>query len=495
MSARAWIVAPVAVALLLHAHEARGGGVVTAFQQGKPLPPEVLADVQLKSVVAEFLDPDRTALGKEIAYLVWREILTSISDQKGAGVIIARAPGETRLTDLLQADYHQAAVAVAESQKARMAVWGAVGEEGGRLLVDTYLSMVGDTQSAELAVKLLWGLPGQLKDSGFSTRLSRTRFNFPRVSTTREALFVRPLTAQGKSSIRERPVDGPVIGSVADGELLQAEGMQGGWFRVRMKDGRQGFIDSWKVYVPPTQVEALRDPGKSDLGLRSGIEANAPVVARVPPATMLPVLQSRYVAGRGLWYRVRASQGEGWVPATAVLARFSFPVVHFVAGLYRYQLGRYDDAAREFEEYVRADGVAADPPSLSSAFQMLAASRLMAGQFEGGMGLGATFKPVDQYIALAARTTPFDPSVYSLAAMATIARRMSIEAALPDLQRALDLDSENADAKGILRRMTALLEPVPGVPASMAESAMRAGGGPAVRAKLEALNKRYGDVK
>ncbi|MEI6226961.1 MAG: SH3 domain-containing protein [Deltaproteobacteria bacterium] len=485
----------MAVALLFKAQAVRAGGVVTAFQQGKPLPKEVLTDVQLKSVVAEFLDPDRTELGREIAYVVWREILTAISDQKGAGVIIARAPEGVRLTDLLQADYHQAAIKVAESQRARMAVWGAVDEEGGRLLVDTYLSMVGDTRSAELAVKLLWGLPGDLKDSGFTTRLSRTAFNFPRVSTTREALFVRPLTAQGKSSIRDRPVDGAVIGSVADGDLLQADGMKGGWFRIRMKDGRQGFVDAWKVYVPPTQVEALRDPGGGDLKLRGGIEANAQVVSRVPPASLLAVLQSRYTPGRGLWYRVRAPQGEGWVPATAVLARFSFPVVHFVAGLYRYQLGRYGDAAREFEEYVRSDGVAADPASLSSAYQMLAASRLMTGSFWGGSGAGATFKSVDEYIALAARTTPFDPSVHSLAAVATIARTMSIGQALPSLERALELDSENADARALLRRMVVLLSPAPAGPISMAESLVRSEGTPALRAKLDALDKRYGDMK
>ena len=51
--------------------------------------PEVLAHVPLKAVIAEFLDPMDTGLGKSLGYLIWRETLTAISDQAGAGVIMA----------------------------------------------------------------------------------------------------------------------------------------------------------------------------------------------------------------------------------------------------------------------------------------------------------------------------------------------------------------------------------------------------------------------
>lgn len=438
------------------------GEAITAFQPGKPLPPEALRHVQVKAVVAEFLDPDRTSLGKEVSYLVWREILTAISDQSGAGVIIAHPPGQERLVDLLQRDYHEAAIAIAASQKARTAVWGAVSEDGDQVFVDTYLSLVGETPREELALRLHWGDPGRLKDvkdTGFAARLSRTRFNYPRVTTTREALFVRPLIAQGKAAIRAQLGAGATLATVAAGDLLQAVGMQGSWFRVRLASGREGWIDSWNVHVPPRVVDArVSQPLRS----APGSKANA-ATAQVAEGSALAVLQSRYVTGQGLWYRVSTAQAQGWVPATQVYTRFSFPVVHFVAGLYRYQLGRYEDAVREFEQYTRADGVQADAPSLSSAYQMLGASHLMAGSARGAAE-AVDSQRLNRAFDMAAKTTPFDPSVYTLRAVATLATRKSIYAALPDLAHALELDADNADARGVLARMRSITG-TPGDPA------------------------------
>jgi hypothetical protein len=116
---KARIAALLAVTILAAAPAVLAGGVVTAFQPGTP-PPEALPHLQVKAVVAEFLDPDKTELGKEIGYLIWREILTAISDQKGAGVIIAHPPGNQRLVDMIQQNYHQAALQIAESQKASL---------------------------------------------------------------------------------------------------------------------------------------------------------------------------------------------------------------------------------------------------------------------------------------------------------------------------------------------------------------------------------------
>lgn len=442
----------LAVALALAAPLALAGEAITAFQQGTPPPPEALKHVPVKALVAEFLDPDKSELGKEIAYLVWREILTAISDQKGAGVIIAHPPGKERLVDLLQRNYHESAIEIAASQNARMALWGAIGAAEERVFVDTYLSLVGATRREELALRLFWGQPGaKLNDTGFAARLSRTRFNFPRVVTTRGALFERPLTAQGKAAVRAQPGAGATLATVAEGDSLQADGMQGSWFRVQLPGGRHGWVDSWNVHLPPRQVDA-----RGDLVLRDSANPKAAAGAKVPANARLTVLQSRYYAGRGLWYRVRAPGGEGWVAATQVYTRFSFPVVHFVAGLYRYQLGRYDDAVREFEQYVRADGVESDPPSLSSAYQMLGASLLMAGSARGAAE-SANVPQLNRAFELAARTTPYDPAVYSLRAISTLATRKSVDAALPDVRRALELDSDHEDARGILARMNRVL--------------------------------------
>jgi SH3-like domain-containing protein len=433
---------PVAAAL----HTALAGEAITAFQQGKPLPAEALQHTPVKGVIAEFLDPDKLAVGKEISYLLWREMLTAISDQSGAGVIIAHPPGQERLVDLIQRDYHEAAIAIAQSQKARMAVWGVVGGDESLIFADTYLSMVGEAQSAELALRLYWGYewgsPETPRDSGFAARLWRTRFNFPRTLIARDMLFRRPLTAQVKAAVRERPGAGATLATAAQGDPLQAEDMQGSWFRVRLADGRAGWIDSGSVYAPPRYVDA-----RDDAPLRAAQKQSAAASAFVQKGTRLEVLQMRFVASEGLWYRVSAPQGEGWIPAWAVWKHFTFPVVHFAAGLYRYQLGRYAESADEFEEYVHTDGVEADAPSLSSAYQMLAASHLMRH----------SKNQASQALAAAARATPFDPGIYTLRALSMLVDPGTLGGALPELQHALELDADSADARGILAGLGGLL--------------------------------------
>jgi tetratricopeptide (TPR) repeat protein len=173
----------------------------------------------------------------------------------------------------------------------------------------------------------------------------------------------------------------------------------------------------------------------------------------LPGGTRMTVRASQFIEKSGLWYEVSVGERRGWITAWEVSARYSFPVVHFVAGLYRYQLGRYLDAAREFEQYARADGVEADAASLSSAYQMLAASRMMAASATGELSKDATVREVNLALDQAQKTTPYDPGVFTLRAVTTLATRNSLDAALPHLNRALELDSENTDARRVLLRM------------------------------------------
>ena len=66
---------------------------------------------------------------------MWRQVLQSISNLGGAGVILAhdrrnimaeRLSGRDYL-DYLQSDYHEAAMAVAQFLDAQMSIWGVVG--------------------------------------------------------------------------------------------------------------------------------------------------------------------------------------------------------------------------------------------------------------------------------------------------------------------------------------------------------------------------------
>lgn len=428
------------------------GETLPTFQPGKPLPPEVLRNVAVKAVVAEFLDPDEVGLGKEAGFLLWREILLAISDQSGAGVILAYPPGRERLTELLARDYHDAALRIAASQKARMAVWGAITEDEGKLLLDTYLSLVGEMPREELALRLTF----DARDSGFVARLSRTNFNLPRVVTTRAALFERPLTVQvATAQVRERPNAGAVRATLAAEAPLRAIDMQADWFRVRLPDGREGWIDCRQVRVPPPQLQARQSVVLRASAGATSVPGGAPVTAgaALPAGTRMTVLASRYVDRSGMWYEIEANERRGWVPAWQVYARYSWPVVHFVAGLYRYQLGRYADAAREFEQYTLLDGVDADPPSLSSAYQLLAASRVMAASASYRLATEDTARETDRALDQAQKTTPYDPGVFNLRAVTALATRSSLEAALPHVARALELDVDNRDARLILQRM------------------------------------------
>lgn len=483
------IVALLAAIALASARGVLAGGAVTTFQPGK-LPPEALPHLQVKAVVAEFLDPDKTELGKEIGYLIWREILTAISDQKGAGV--THPPGNQRLVDMIQQNYHQAALQIAESQKARMAVWGSVSELDGRLALDSYLSLVGEVVREELALRLNWAASPNAKpnDTQMSARITRTRFNFPRVWRTREQLFVRPLLVQVHTTIRQEPSkDGKVLARARVNESLQSEGMKGEWFRVRTRGGATGYVNAWDVYVPPRHVSAL---GKE--AVRAQPASNAKPIATTGPAASYPVKGSTYIENVGLWYQIETPSGTGWVRAFQMRTQFSLPVVHFATGLYRYQLGRFNDAAREFEQFTRIDGVQEDPASLSTAYQLLGASQLM-GVSKSRKSL-ENFDLHDRALTQAISVTPYDPGAYALRAVATLATKQSVSAALPDVQKALQYDPSNRDARITLDRLRAFS--VPGGPAKgdpppqlFREDFMRR---PALRHEVEALSGRYSRV-
>ena len=144
MSRRSWLAAICLVGALCapaHAGERVMAEFFDASEGRNQRTPEVLPHVPLKAIVAEFLDPLDVGLGKSLSYLVWRETLTAISDQAGAGVILAEAPPGERLVDMLERDYHLAAERIARHQHGRMALWGAVEPEGDALIIEPYLSI------------------------------------------------------------------------------------------------------------------------------------------------------------------------------------------------------------------------------------------------------------------------------------------------------------------------------------------------------------------
>jgi hypothetical protein len=422
-------------------------GEVIAFQPGQPST-AVLQHTKLRAVIAEFLAPANTGIGKSLGYLVWREILTAISDQAGAGVILAHTPGSSRLVDLLQENYHEAALKVAREQTARMALWGAVLEENGHVLTSVYLSILPEAQDTELMLRIVSEPPLGVD---LAAEIPRTRFNFPIVETRRELLFKRRVVARKNAVVRAIPAaNGRSLAQPVAGTVLDTEDMEQGWFKLRLTDRSTGYINSSAVDVPPPRVEVT----VNNVELRASPSPRA-VGTRVNLSGSYPVLNMRYIGGSGLWYEIDASSAHGWLPAGLVRPRFSLPAVHFVAGLYRYQLGRYDDAQREFTQYLGASSVEADNTSLATAYQLLGASQLAGINLLKSMAHKNLDKSIDAF-SRAVDLTPYDPAAYNLRALSLLMRRGRLREALSDLEKAIKLDPDNARARTLISALMLL---------------------------------------
>lgn len=424
----------VGLALLLLTATAHAGEVIRFEPGAKPRANVVLANVPVKGLVTEFLDPGNTGIGKSLGYLMWREVLTAISDQAGAGVILARAPADRRLTDLLERQYHDAAVRIATEQGTAMAAWGAVNAEGHDLFVSTYLSLLPSVAALQLKLRLTGTPP---LPPGLEAEITRTNFNFPVVETTRAQLFERRVVIRkATSAYRTAASSRDVVRTLAEGTAVDAIDMEGSWFKLRLPDGKVGYVENAVVDVPPRTVEAS--------GVRTTLVSapGAPGGRTVALDGSYRVLSMRYA--NGLWYQLDAGGTRGWMRASLVRPRFSLPIVHFMAGLYRYQFKKYDDARREFGQYVSAPGSAADNATMATAYQLRGASAVLARSSVDQTDPAA----VDDF-SRAVAATPYDPAAYSLRALSTIAVRKQAAGALADLQQALQLDPANVPAARI----------------------------------------------
>jgi hypothetical protein len=420
-----------------------GDVVVGSFAPGKAPGVEHLAHVEVKGLVAEFLDPGDTGLGKSVAYLLWREILTAISDQAGAGVILAHPPDNRRLTDMLRNDYHRAAVEIARSQRARLVLWGAVNESKDKIYVQNFLTLLPELIQDDLHLTLrLMGRPEQ----SFSVEIPRTRYNLAVVETSRPQLFERVLIARSSASVYERPGGGSrEVKRVAAGEALRSVDMEGAWFKVRFKDGSTGWIENTQVEVPPRAVYA------DSRGVNVRHEpAGATALGTVNLRGIYQVLDSRFVPGKGSWYRLDLPGGPGWIAAFLVEPLFSLPAVQFTAGLYRYQCRNFAEAHKAFAAYLRRTSGAGERVNLAAAYQLYGASTLMLKSISPDdfrRGIDAMDK--------ASLLTPFDPAVYNLRALTRVAATLKATDALNDLEEALKLDRFNAQSQSLLAAFAA----------------------------------------
>lgn len=420
--------------------------IIYEFKPGAPAAREVLAHVKVKGLVAELLDTADTGLGKSLGYLLWREVLTAISDQAGAGVILARPPGERRLTDLLKANYHQAALEIAEQQQARMLLWGAVDAAEDSVFISSYLTLMPDMIGADLALSL------DIEGTTFSAGNPRSRFNFTPVEVSRKDLFSRSVVTRTSVRIWTEPhAEAPAGPRIPKNTALTAVDMQGPWFKVQLPTDGIGYVHQGSIALPPLSITA-----DSAVNVRSGPGTDSGRRFRIAPGDRFPVLDMRYREGHGTWYRIERNGEPGWVAAWVVRPRYSLPGVMFVAGLYRFQSRNYDEAARSFEIFLRNAESTESNVIRAAAFQLLGASRLAGKKFEGARGFDALahLSTFDQ----AVRLTPYDPAARNLRALGHLASG-SLSDALTDLETSLELNRFNDTTYQLLDTLSALSQP------------------------------------
>ena len=437
----------VLLALLLGVCQARAGEIVVyEFKPGAQMAREVLEHVKVKGLVAELLDPADTGLGKSLGYLLWREVLTAISDQKGAGVILARLPGEKRLTDLLKENYHQAALEIAEQQQARMLLWGAVNAAENTVYLSSYLTLIPEIIGADLALSL------DIEGTNLSAANPRTRFNFAPATMERDGLFRRAVVTRAKVQPRREPQDDTPSGpTIAAGTALAALDMQGPWFRVRLPGGGAGYVNQSQVAVPPLRITA-----DDRVNVRTHPGTDSPKRYPIGAGESFPVLDMRYRQGHGTWYRIERNGESGWVASWVVRPHYTIPAIMLVAGLYRYQSKNYDEAVRSFKIFLRNTEAAESNVNRAVAYQLLGAAQLAGKQFEGPRSFDTStyLAPFNE----AVRLTPHDPAARNLRALGSLAG-WSLPAAVKDLEKSLELDRFNESSYRLLEDLSRMLDP------------------------------------
>lgn len=426
--------------VLIFSPPAPAGEIITFINNDKGERMLVIPKASLRALIAEFLDPAGTGIGQSLGYLMWRETLTAISDQSGAGVILARAPEGQNLTELIGDRYHLAAKEIAVFQKAAMMLWGAVIENpGGDLTINTHLTLLPDALKTDGLV-LRYSVRRQPGD-GLKAAITRTKFNFSAVTRNRKDLFDRKIITRSTSNIREEPARrSKVIRQVKNGAVLQSVDMVGPWFKVRMGRERTGYIHTSQINLPPRTIEI----DKQNINLRSGPGTNHSVVRNTSLKGSFPVLDMRYVDRRGLWYSFDYRGQPVWIYATLVKPRYSLPAVHFLAGLYRYYAGRFNNAATEFEQFVSHQDDRINV-NLATGYQLLGASTVMGKSLALSRvkGIAAFNKAVS--------LTPYDPTAYNLRALANVALENNVALAAQDLKKSRELDKNNKGAAVLTR--------------------------------------------
>lgn len=415
----------------------------------------VLQHVQFKSVITEFVDPQNTGIGHSLSRLMWRELLSSIGNVAGAGVILAhdksdemrRAFDGRTYQEYLETDYHLAATQIAKSLKVQMSLWGVVLEQDSGIFIQPFLTILPNQTDPWTRLRI--------SNEGFelTVPLAHDRLNFAPVETDRSRLFTRRFATRCALSAgcpRGVPLRGgpsnqtPIVGYVPEGRSIQVRDMTEQWFRVQTQSGETAFLN---IYHAEITSRTVHTRARRNVNIRPSPDGSRSL-GKVDLSGSYDVIDVGTDGKKRIWYRIAAGGREGWVAGWLFKSNFTFPMIHFVEGLYRYARHDFNGSIAALQRFV-VRGTRESNVTLAAAHQFLAAARLARS---GQNPLGAQRAALHNLDA-AATLTPFDPRAYALRSLANLVSARTTEKGILDLQRALELDFRSDAAKGLLRNL------------------------------------------
>ncbi|MGY6410461.1 MAG: SH3 domain-containing protein [Alkalilacustris sp.] len=419
----------------------------------------VLQHVEFKSVVAEFVWPAPGGLGHSLSRYLWREVLDSVFDLRGAGVILAhdreqdmrRALDGRDPREFLETHYHDAALAITRAMEAQMGLWGVVLADGAdSVFIQTYLTLLPGEEETWTRLRLGSTTPGT--QEALSVDIARGRLAFAPARADRATLFARRFATRcalrggcpGGVPLRAMPSnDAPIRLRVPEHSSVAVEDMVEQWMRVRLPDGEAAWINIYHVHVTPP---AIHTPGRR-VNLRTA--PGGEILAVTDFAGSYAVQDVTLEREGRRWFRIDSDAGEGWVAGWLFEPDYLFPMVHLVEGLYRYARHDFTRAARAFERFIERGAETESNVTLAAAHRFLAAARLAA---DPSGGPRAALQALDDLDA-AATLTPFDPNLRLMRALVSFGVLGGFGDGLADLAVALDLDDRHPATRAFLEEV------------------------------------------
>lgn len=417
----------------------------------------VLEHVDFKSVVMEFVDAQNSGLGHTLSRLLWREIRESTSDLQSTGVIFAydkydeitKALQGKDYRDFLNAEYHNAAMRIATDLNTQMAVWGDVLVDKNLLYMRPFLTLIDKAVGNWTAIKLKSRNSPELN---LQVEIPHQKLSFAPLITERDSFFrknFRLRCAQKNGcpkgiELRKSPTnESEVITHMPEGSRIQALDMREQWLEVESPDGGRAWLNVYFVEMTPPQIQ-LRPGAKTAIYREPGNRGS--LLGQVDAIKALDVLDMQRDSKRNPWFKIRTVKFEGWVEGGSVDRLYTFPVVHFVAALYRYSRADYTGSIAEFELFIsRAKGE--DNSTLATAYQFRAAALLLSDKVQANerltdAALASASKAIEQ--------TPYDPEAYVLRSFIYVGILRNLMNGVGDLQKALELNRKDLAALNLL---------------------------------------------